>query len=171
MPSLVVMGVSGTGKSSVGRGLATALHLDFVEGDDHHPRANIEKMTAGIPLDDDDRRPWLEELAGVLAAAASASKPVVLTCSALKRSYRDQLRRGAPELVFVHLSGTREVLLPRMAGRERHFMPTELLDSQLATLEPLDPDERGVVVDVAPPLEDVIAAALDGIRRETGQSG
>src|SRR3546814_321571 len=139
MPSLLVMGVSGTGKSSVATALAAELHLGFVEGDDHHPRANIEKMSAGIPLDDDDRRPWLEELAGVLAAAATANRPVVLTCSALKRAYRDQLRRGAPDLVFVHLSGTREVLLPRMAGRERHFMPPELLDSQLATLEPLGP--------------------------------
>src|SRR3546814_11784852 len=104
-------------------------------------------MSAGIPLDDDDRRPWLEELAGVLAAAATANRPVVLTFSALKRAYRDQLRRGAPDLFFVPLSGTREVQLPRMAGLERPFMPTEPLHRQLAPPDRFGADARGVGVD------------------------
>jgi len=166
-PSLVVMGVSATGKSTVAKELATTFDLDFVEGDDHHPRANIEKMSAGIPLDDDDRRPWLRELADVLAQAG----PTVMTCSALKRSYRDLLRQGVPQpgVLFVHLVGTREVLSPRMSKREGHFMPTSLLDNQLETLEPLEPDEWGVAVDVAPPLDEVVASAVRVVRAELGQ--
>jgi carbohydrate kinase (thermoresistant glucokinase family) len=164
LPRLVVMGVSGTGKSTVAGELAARLGLRLVEGDDHHPRANIDKMAAGVPLDDEDRRPWLEELAGIL----SSGTPVVMTCSALKRSYRDLLRAGVPSpgVLFVHLSGTREVLLPRMSQREGHFMPASLLDSQLETLEPLAEDEWGVVVDVAPSLDEVVAAAADVVRAE-----
>lgn len=169
LPSLVVMGVSGTGKSSVARDLSRRLGLDMVEGDDHHPRANVDKMASGIPLDDDDRRPWLEELAAILAESA----PVVLTCSALKRSYRDLLRHGVPEpgVLFVHLAGTRQVLLPRMNERQGHFMPASLLDSQLETLEPLEADEWAVVVDVAPPLDEVVAAADRAVRAELALPG
>lgn len=168
LPNLVVMGVSATGKSAVAAELAAAFGLRFVEGDDHHPEANIAKMSAGTPLDDDDRWPWLRELAGLLAQDG----PTVMTCSALKRSYRDVLREGVPEpgVLFVHLDGTREVLLPRMTRRERHFMPTSLLDSQLDTLEPLGADEWGVVVDVAPPLEEVVADAERAVREELAQS-
>jgi len=162
-PSLVVMGVSGTGKSTVGRALAQRLGLGFVEGDDHHPQANIDKMAAGVPLDDEDRWPWLSELG---RQVAEADGPVVLTCSALKRSYRDLLRRSAGErpVLFVHLAGTREVLLPRMSARERHFMPSSLLDSQLATLEPLTEDEWGVAVDVEPPVDAVVDEAERAVR-------
>lgn len=157
------MGVSGTGKSTVGRALADHFGLDFIEGDDHHPEANIKKMSAGISLEDSDRWPWLAELGSILGRPDEA--PVVLTCSALKRSYRDLLRRDVAggEPCFVHLAASRAVLLPRMAGRDRHFMPTMLLDSQLATLEPLGVDECGFVVDVTGPPEEVIATAIAGV--------
>jgi gluconokinase len=163
--SIVVMGVSATGKSAVAEQLSRRLGLDMVEGDDHHPRANVDKMASGVPLDDDDRRPWLVELSGILRAGP----PAVMTCSALKRSYRDLLREGVTEgVLFVHLVGTREVLMSRMTQRKRHFMPTSLLDDQLATLEPLEPDEWGVVVDVTPPLDEVVAAAERAVRAELG---
>lgn len=163
--SIVVMGVSATGKSAVAEELSRRLGLDMVEGDDHHPRANVDKMASGVPLDDDDRRPWLVELSGILRAGP----PAVMTCSALKRSYRDLLREGVTEgVLFVHLVGTREVLMSRMTQRKRHFMPTSLLDDQLATLEPLEPDEWGVVVDVTPPLDEVVAAAERAVRAELG---
>ncbi|UAL31069.1 gluconokinase [Nocardioides rotundus] len=163
-PSLVVMGVSGTGKTTVGRALAAWAEAPYVEGDDHHPQSNIDKMAAGIPLTDEDRWPWLTELGGLVAAAAP--DPMVLTCSALKRAYRDLLRETAGEqrLFFVHLAGTREVLMSRMTHRRGHFMPPSLLDSQLATLEPLQPDEWGVTVDVAPPLAQVVAVAEQAVR-------
>lgn len=162
--SLVVMGVSGTGKSSVGAELARRFGLGFVEGDDHHPPANIDKMAAGTPLDDDDRWPWLQQLSMILTT--SHDDPVVMTCSALKRSYRDVLRADVaePGVVFVHLAGSREVLLPRMSRREKHFMPASLLESQLATLEPLEADERGVVVDVSASLAEVVDAAEAAVR-------
>jgi gluconokinase len=139
---VVVMGVSGTGKSTIGRGLAEALGLPFVEGDDLHPDANVAKMAAGIPLTDADRAPWLDRV------AARLDEPVVITCSALKRSYRDRLRRAAPDLVLVYLHGTRELLAERMAQRDGHFMPTSLLDSQLATLEEPAADEDVIPVDI-----------------------
>lgn len=165
LPSIVVMGVSATGKSTVARELARRLGLAMVEGDDHHPQANVDKMSSGVPLDDDDRRPWLVELAGILRAGP----PEVMTCSALKRSYRDLLREGVSEgVLFVHLDGTREVLMPRMTHRERHFMPPSQLDNQLQTLEPLEPDEWGVVVDVTPPVDEVVAAAERAVRAELG---
>lgn len=165
VPSIVVMGVSGTGKSTVARELARRLGLDMVEGDDHHPRANVDKMSSGVPLDDDDRRPWLLELAAILRAGPAQ----VMTCSALKRSYRDLLREGVGQgVLFVHLDGTREVLMPRMAKREKHFMPPSQLDNQLDTLEALEPDEWGVVVDVTPPVDQVVSAAERAVRAELG---
>lgn len=165
LPSLVVMGVSGTGKSSVGRALAARYGMEFIEGDDHHPQTNIDKMAAGNPLTDEDRWPWLQDLGQQIAAAAP--HPVVLTCSALKRSYRDLLRSSSQgrAVLFVHLAGTRELLMGRMQTRERHFMPASLLDSQLDTLEPLQFDEWAVVVDVAPPMEQVIDDADEAVRR------
>lgn len=140
---IVVMGVSGTGKSTVGRALAETLDLPFVEGDDLHPPANVAKMADGIPLTDADRAPWLDRI------AAQLDKPVVVTCSALKRGYRDRLRAAAPDLVLVYLHGTPELLATRMAQRDGHFMPTSLLESQLATLEEPAADEDAIPVDVA----------------------
>lgn len=139
---IVVMGVSGTGKSTIGRGLADALGLPFLEGDDLHPAANVAKMADGIPLTDADRAPWLDRI------AAELDQPLVVTCSALKRSYRDRLRGAAPDLVLVYLHGTPELLASRMAQRDGHFMPTSLLQSQLATLEEPAADEDVIPVDV-----------------------
>lgn len=164
---VVVMGVAGTGKTTVGRRLADHLRRRYVEGDDHHPPENVAKMAAGTPLTDEDRRPWLDELAAVLAGEHAAGRGVVLGCSALRRPYRDRLRGGLPprSLLFVHLDADRAVLERRMAGR-RHFMPTALLDSQLDTLEPLGRDECGARVDVAAPLDNVVEAAVRLLREE-----
>lgn len=165
---VVVMGTTSTGKSSVGERLAEALHADFVEGDDLHPPENVEKMAAGTPLTDEDRWPWLDLVAGHIADAVHRGERLVITCSALKRSYRDVLRgdaEAAQEVFFCHLHGSRKVLVARISGRQGHFMPPSLLDSQLATLEPLGPDERGARVDVAPSLDEVCTAALRAIRR------
>jgi gluconokinase len=140
---IVVMGVSGTGKSTIGRALAETLDLPFIEGDDLHPPANVAKMADGIPLTDADRAPWLDRI------AARLDQPAVVTCSALKRSYRDRLRAAAPDLVLVYLHGTPELLATRMAQRDGHFMPTSLLESQLATLEEPAADEDAIPVDVA----------------------
>ena len=149
---VVVMGVSGSGKTTVGAALADALGLRFVDGDALHPAANVAKMAAGIPLDDADRAPWLDAVGAVLAAG-----PVVVACSALKRVYRDRLRAAAPDLDLVFLDGSRELLASRMAARPGHFMPASLLDSQLATLEPPTADEHPVTVDVAPAVSEIVA--------------
>lgn len=158
-PLLVVMGVSGSGKSTVGAALAQRLRVPFADADDLHPPANIAKMTAGVALDDHDRHPWLEAVGDWLAD--HADRGGVMSCSALKRSYRDQLRRHAPGTEFVHLSGTRDVIARRQASRPGHFMPASLLASQLATLEPLAPDENGVVIDVDQGIDAVVEAYVD----------
>jgi gluconokinase len=165
-PVLVVaMGVSATGKTAVGTELAARLGYHFVEGDSHHPVANIQKMESGVPLTDEDRMPWLQALAGLLARARAENRPTVLTCSALRRSYRDVLRSAVPDddVFFLHLHAPFEVLEKRMAERTKHFMPPSLLQSQFDTLEPLQDDEVGVVVDVTPPLEQVVDRAVAAI--------
>ncbi|MFE5336073.1 gluconokinase [Isoptericola sp. NPDC056573] len=145
---VVVMGVAGCGKSTVGWLLAARLGLQFVDADDLHPPSNVAKMSAGTPLTDDDRRPWLARVAEVLRGGDDGA-PAVVACSALRRSYRDILRAGAGgDVAFVHLHGDRDLLARRIAARADHFMPPALLDSQLATLEPLGSDETGVMVDV-----------------------
>ncbi|MEO5653190.1 MAG: gluconokinase [Marmoricola sp.] len=162
---IVVMGVSGTGKTVIGEGVAERLGCDFVEGDTFHPAANIEKMSAGIPLDDDDRRPWLEELARVLDEKRAAGLPTVLACSALKRSYRDILRGRAPseDTFFLHLDHPFDVLRERMEQRE-HFMPASLLQSQFDTLERLGPDEAGHVLDEDATIAEVVDRAVEAVR-------
>ncbi|MGW2784530.1 gluconokinase [Streptomyces populi] len=144
---VVVMGVAGTGKTTIGPLLAARLGVPYAEGDDFHPRANIAKMSAGTPLTDEDRWPWLDAI-GHWAHGRSGLGGVV-SSSALKRAYRDRLRAAAPGIVFVHLTGTRELIEDRMSHRTGHFMPTALLDSQFATLQPLAADEAGVEVDVS----------------------
>ncbi len=144
MNRVVVMGVAGSGKTTVGRGLADALGVPFVDGDDLHPPANIAKMARGAPLDDDDRRPWLEAVGAWLAERPAG----VVACSALKRSYRDLLRTAAPGAVFLHLSADRDAIVERVADRPGHFMPASLVDSQFADLEPLGGDEAGATIDV-----------------------
>ncbi|MGA9748589.1 MAG: gluconokinase [Nocardioides sp.] len=153
---LVFMGVSGTGKSAIGSPVAAALGCDFAEGDDFHPQSNVDKMSSGTPLTDDDRWPWLESLAVWTRERAEAGTSTALTCSALRRSYRDVLRTGAEDTVFVHLTGDEDVIRRRMESRH-HFMPPTLLRSQLDTLEPPDADELSVRVDIDAPLEEIVA--------------
>lgn len=150
---IVVMGVSGSGKSTVGAALAQRLRVPFADADDFHPPANVAKMTSGEALDDDDRYPWLEAIGEWLAAHPDGG---VMSCSALKRKYRDQLRRHCADLEFLHLAGTPEVIGRRQASRPGHFMPASLLASQFATLEPLAPDERGISIDVAQNIDAII---------------
>jgi gluconokinase len=160
---VVVMGVSGSGKTTVGEALAVALGWRFVEGDAFHPPANVAKMSAGIPLDDADREPWLRALAAEIARDEAAGRSSVIGCSSLKRAYRDILRSGAPRVRFLHVHGDTEILAERVSHRPGHFFPAALLESQLAALEPLAADEDGVVVDLALPVEAQVAAALDGL--------
>ena len=157
---LVVMGVSGCGKSSVGRLLAQALGHGFIEGDELHPPGNVAKMAAGTPLTDADRAGWLAEIGRRLGQAQAAGQGLVVSCSALKRSYRDGLRAACPGLQFVHLHGSAELLRQRLQARTGHYMPPSLLDSQLATLEPPAADEAAVTLDIRPPTAQVVAAAL-----------
>jgi gluconokinase len=152
------MGVSGSGKSTVGALLAQALHVPFLEGDSFHPPDNVARMAAGIALTDADREGWLRTLAGQLRQHAQGG--VVLSCSALKRRYRDTLRSGAPHVALIFLSGAPEVLAQRMAGRSGHYMPPSLLASQLATLEPPQPDEDALTLDNARSPEALVSDAL-----------
>jgi carbohydrate kinase (thermoresistant glucokinase family) len=157
---VVVMGVSGCGKTSVGLALAQKLHARFVDADDLHPAANKAKMSAGIPLNDDDRWPWLDAVASNL----EEQELTIVACSALKKAYRDRILAAAPGTVFVHLHGSRVVLDERLGNRKGHFMPASLLDSQLATLEPLGPLEPGLVIDIDQPIEAIVAAATAALR-------
>lgn len=150
---VVVMGVSGSGKSTVGAALAQRLRVPFADGDDFHPAANIAKMSAGHALDDADRYPWLEAIGEWLAKHHDGG---VMSCSALKHKYRDQLRRHCPDVVILYLSGSHEVIRRRQASRPGHFMPATLLDSQFATLEPLGPDEAGVAIDVDQSIDAIV---------------
>jgi gluconokinase len=145
-PVLVIMGVSGSGKSTVAGILAGQLGWDLEEGDDLHPAENVAKMASGVPLTDEDRWPWLEAIASWIVEHTSAGKPGIITCSALKRIYRDRLR--GKNVVFVHLAGSKDLIARRLTARLDHYMPATLLDSQVATLEPPGPDENTVVVDV-----------------------
>jgi gluconokinase len=160
----IVMGVAGSGKSVIGAAFADALGVDFVEGDDYHPAENVRHMAAGIPLTDADRAGWLSALAERLREAKNAGTGLVMSCSALKRAYRDVLRAGAPEVQFIFLRGTRMMIAERLAQRRGHYMPASLLDSQLAALEEPAPEERAWVVDVSEAPSDIVAAL---VRRTT----
>ena len=156
---MVVMGVSGCGKSSVGEEIARLTSAQFVDGDDLHPEANKAKMGAGIPLDDNDRWPWLDRVGEVLAGPKGA----IVACSALKQVYRDRIRAAAPGTVFVHLDGSRELLWERISARQNHFMPASLLDSQLAILEPLGSDENGVTLPITASVKSLAMAAVAAV--------
>ncbi|HEU4907259.1 MAG TPA: gluconokinase [Propionibacteriaceae bacterium] len=158
-PILVVMGVTGTGKSTVAGLLAERLNWELQEGDDLHPPENVAKMSAGIPLDDEDRWPWLDTIAAWIKHKTERGEPGLVTCSALKRSYRDRLR--GPNVVFVFLNGPREVIEARMARRQHHYMPVSLLHSQLATLEPPTSDENVLEVNLSADLKQEIAKVLE----------
>ena len=162
--SIVVMGVSGSGKTSVAVELARRLDCPYIEGDDLHPEANVAKMAAGTPLDDEDRWPWLREVAEVIGEHERAGTSVVLTCSALKRSYRDLLRDGHPSVWFAHVNPSEQVLTDRLAKRTGHYMPPSLLSSQLATLQPLGPDEPGAAVPGEASVKDTVAELLEALR-------
>jgi len=148
---VIVMGVSGCGKSTLARALSGALAVDFVEGDELHPPANVQRMSAGIPLTDHDRQDWLAAIGARLARAHAQDQGVVVACSALKRRYRDQLRSHAPDLRLVHLHGDASLLAERLRGRSGHYMPPSLLPSQLEALELPGPDEDAVVLDIQMP--------------------
>lgn len=154
---IVVMGVAGCGKTSVGRELADRLGTRFLDGDDYHPAANVAKMSAGTALTDEDRWPWLDRLGAVTEQAVAETGGAVLACSALRRVYRERLQEAARGAVmFVHLAGTQALIEQRMAARTGHFMPTGLLDSQFATLEPPGPDETALSIDVDAPLDEIV---------------
>lgn len=162
---IVAMGVSGSGKSTIGAALAQRLRVPFADADDFHPPANIAKMTAGEPLDDDDRYPWLEAIGEWLAERCDTG--AVMSCSALKRTYRDQLRGHCHDLEFLHLSGTPDVIANRQASRPGHFMPASLLDSQFNTLEPLADDERGITIDVDQNIDSIVETYLASTEQES----
>lgn len=157
---IVVMGVSGCGKSTVGQLLAERLEAKFVDGDDLHPEEKKAKMAAGIALNDQDRHGWLDSVAETLASEERS----VVACSALKKKYRDQIRASCPDAVFIHLDGTREVLLERLETRKDHFMPASLLDSQLSALEPLDNSERGMTIRIEKPIAEIVEVSLKFLR-------
>ncbi|MCG6903483.1 MAG: gluconokinase [Rhodobacter sp.] len=169
MRCFVIMGVAGCGKSTVGAALAQQAGATYLDGDDLHPPGNIAKMSAGLPLDDEDRAPWLDLVGQALRDRAGTC---LIGCSALKRTYRDRIRRAAQEPVgFLHLAGPREVIEARMSQRTGHFMPVALLDSQFATLEPLQPDETGLAVDIDQSFESVVAALAAEVARQSLQAG
>ncbi|HEY7566988.1 MAG TPA: gluconokinase [Gemmatimonadaceae bacterium] len=160
------MGVAGSGKSTIGAALAKALGIPFVEGDEFHPPENVRRMALGIPLTDDDRAQWLRALAARLRQAKDAGTGLVMSCSALKRAYRDVLRAAAPELEFVFLKGERSLVAQRLAGRRGHFMPASLLESQFAILEEPAPDEHAWVCDVRQTPQDIVASLVERVRHD-----
>ncbi|WP_205028072.1 gluconokinase [Oleisolibacter albus] len=166
--TILVMGVSGCGKSSVGAALALALDLPFLEGDALHPPENIARMAAGIALTDADRRGWLDSIADRLDQARRAGAGLIVACSALKRRYRDRLRAAAPDLRLLYLAGSPDLIRARLAGRTGHFMPPGLLDSQFAALEPPTPDEHPLMADIARPVAEIVVGAASLWRPAAG---
>lgn len=156
---ILLMGVSGSGKSALGRALADRLDRPFFDGDDFHPPANIQKMSAGSPLTDHDRLPWLARLRQLIDDHLASAQPMILACSALKKSYRDQLATDRPEIALIHLHGTRDLLAARLTARTDHFFKPAMLDSQLATLEPPDPD-HALILEISHPIDQLIEQIL-----------
>ena len=165
---VVVMGVSGSGKTTAAALLAAGMHWKFQEGDDLHPPANVAKMHSGIPLNDSDRLPWLQAIAGVIDRWREAGQSGVVTCSALKRAYRDIIIGNRPGVALAYLKGSRELIGARMAARHEHFMPVALLDSQFATLEEPAPDENAIVVSVGQPPHDIVVQIVRQLAARVG---
>jgi len=149
---IVVMGVTGCGKTTVGAALAESLGIEFIDSDDLHPESNKKKMSSGTPLTDADREPWLQ----AVSRALQSHESVVVACSALKKSYRSTILAGAPTTKFVHLNGSQELIFARLSERSHHFMPIGLLDSQFHTLEPLDQTETGKVFEIFQPVDQIV---------------
>jgi gluconokinase len=164
--TVVVMGVSGSGKTTVAKHLVEAMGWPFAEGDEFHPAANVAKMRSGTPLTDEDRWPWLEAVAHWIGEQESAGRDAIVTCSALKRAYRDALLGGHPSVWFVHVSSSHDALQHRLETRSGHYMPASLLSSQLETLEPLGSDEPGITISAEGSPDDVATRALDALRQE-----
>jgi gluconokinase len=160
---VVVMGVAGCGKTTVAKGIASSMHWQFAEGDDFHPEANVAKMQSGIPLTDEDRWPWLRLLGDWMSEQQDAGACAVVTCSALRRVYRDLLRENRPAVRFCHVTAPEGTIQDRLDHRKGHYMPASLLASQLATLEPLEADEPGVTVSGDGTEADVLSRALDAL--------
>ena len=169
--AIIVMGVSGSGKSTIGALLAESLAWPFADADGFHPPANVAKMASGRALTDDDRWPWLDAIAAHIGAARTAGQPVVIACSALRRAYRDRLRAGHNDLVFLHLAGSADVIATRQAARQGHFMPPSLMASQFATLEDPSEEADAITLSVTASPEAVVAAALKAIEARIPEAG
>lgn len=167
---VVVMGVCGCGKTTIGRKLAERLDAAFIEGDELHPVSNTDKMAAGVPLDDEDRGPWLDAIAAKAAELISDVPCIVVSCSALKRAYRDRLRVTGHDLTLVHLTGSKPLLKARMGERRGHFMPAGLLDSQLATLQVPEADETAISLDIAEPPDAIAERAVAFLKQLSSSS-
>ncbi len=166
--AIIVMGVSGSGKSTIGALLAEALGWPFADADGFHPAANVAKMASGQALTDEDRWPWLDAIAAHIGAARVAGQPVVVACSALRRAYRDRLRAGHHDLLFLHLAGAPDVIAARQAARQGHFMPPSLMASQFATLEDTAEEADAITLSVTASPNAVVAAAVQAIRARDG---
>lgn len=166
LAAIVVMGVSGAGKTTIAEALAERLGYTCRDADEFHPPSNIAKMSAGTPLTDDDRWPWLRAIAAAIDEAGKTGKPMVVTCSALKHAYRDVLLHGRDDVVFAYLKGSRELIAARLKQRKGHFMPPALLDSQFATLEEPRPDEPVITLDIDHPVNEIVDTLVATLQRE-----
>ncbi|ENC7788858.1 gluconokinase [Yersinia enterocolitica] len=165
--SIIVMGVSGSGKTTVGEAVARRIHAKFIDGDDLHPRANIQKMGSGHPLNDEDRMPWLERLSDAAYSLHHKNESGIIVCSALKRRYRDRLREGNPEMVFLYLKGSFDVIMERLKARSGHFMPTDLLKSQFEALEEPGSEEPDVIcVDIDADIDEVAQRCVLALEKQ-----
>jgi gluconokinase len=164
MTAVVVMGVSGSGKTTIAEEIARREGWELLEGDDFHPPANIAKMKSGVPLTDDDRWPWLRAIAAAIDERRKRGESVVVACSALKRAYRDILANGHADVVVVYLQGSSALIADRIAARKHHFMPAKLLESQFADLEEPTQDEHAIIVSVAPPPAEIVDAIMNRLR-------